>query len=393
MRTFLLGLSGSLYALFNTGVYVDSALQDAGSFGLVSKDYQDLFNTTGGICFTVAVLALNTTLFLSLANTYVKKSIRHYAGREVNFLPASLASVVASIGAVAKSVTSNASTALTIAFIILDCMSDSERTSKNEMIAKVVSFAAFNVLALSSTYLINYAIGFNEAQSNSHGVELSSCNKKFLSVLTRIVRPSIHAVISNTPSNLMYVLEGHHFVKFVARFITGSSEDAYQLPAWLAAVSYTLNALLVLSMEFGYNVRYDQEIRQLEKHLHGDDDYHQLGDGSATKKNCCLQIENKQRRLVESNPRLIMGTSSLYKSLIMTFSAFMLVYKLSSKKNDFDAGHIQLTPAIAAGAVGLVNLVVCVVAVQAFLFEKKRIDTLPVDRPIADDAVQHSPRS
>ncbi len=390
MRTFLFGLSGSLYALFNTGVYVDSALQDAGGFGLVPEDYQDLFKTTGGICFTVAVLVINANMFLSLANTYVKKSVRHFTGNEANFLPAPVASVMASIGSVSKSMTSNASIALTLAALIFDCVNDEQKTDSTQAIIKGVSFAFFNVLTLSSTYFINYAIGFNEAKSKGGEAKLNRCNKWFLRLLDRVARPSVHAVISNTPSNIMYVLEGHRFVKFLARFIVGSSEDQYVLPLWLTILSYSVNGLLAMSMELGYNVRYDEEIQKLSKHLYDDSDYHRLSGDEAGKKCCYLWVEESQKQLVKKNNKLIMGTSSIYKSLVMAFSAFMLVYKLSSDKASFDAGTIQPLQAVLAALTGVINMIVCVVALQAFLFEKKKDDTLPLDQPVVEDG--QSPR-
>lgn len=375
MRKTALIAAGGLYALFNTGVYTDSALQALSGFSVISPDYHRLFSTVLGSSLVLGVALMDLGLLSSLTNTYVRKSVRYFNDEQIEVLPSRVATVAASVCAVTKSLTSNASTALTLASALLSAAGKlgAKPASETALVLRIVAFLLINVLTLPSTFYAYYAIGFNESTTKAGRAHLSPLMKRALASMDRLGTPATHGIIANMPSMLMYVLEGYNFTRFIARFAQQGCDSDYALPMWLSLVSVLVNSAFATPMSLSYNERYREEIDQLSSHVHENvagyrpmpTQHEPTGDSQG----CWQRMLLQQKYAVTKNANIIKGSSSFYKALIMTGSTLMLVYELASNDEQFEAGHWQWSAGMGALAAALLNLVVCYLATRSFLFE------------------------
>ncbi|MDF1759504.1 MAG: hypothetical protein P1U40_03100 [Coxiellaceae bacterium] len=390
MRTRFYQLCGGLFAVYKTVIYFNGQLESGAKIHLVSDDYKDLINSTRGVA-TLAVLGIcNFFLLSTFANTYIKKSSRYMNGKESHVLPEAYATRAAAVGATTKVLTSSLSAGLSLSWLVEQGIACFHHLSANEeLVTRIASIILINALTLPSALYVYYTIGFNEASSQQTPAPMHPAIKRLLQRIDGMMSRSAHAMVANTPSNTLYVIEGYHIVKFITRFALAKNIDTFSIPMGWAALITCINVAFIMAMEVSYNVKYRHELNKVASVVHqsASGDYTLMADENP---GCSKRLMDMQQRFVEKHNRLINGTASLFVSFVMTAGAYMLVYAMAANKKQFDQGKIELGALGAAGTVGLLGAVVAVVANSSFLFEKyTATSALPVT---AADAAESSPR-
>ncbi|MDF1655501.1 MAG: hypothetical protein P1U34_10355 [Coxiellaceae bacterium] len=369
MRTGFFMMCGGLYAAFKTVIYFNSQLESGASLDIVPSDYSNLMRTPNGITALALCGVFNTFLCATYANTYIKKANRYMTGKESRGLPESWALRSSVVGSLTKVVTSNLSAGLTLSWLVEMGMRYRYNPSTAAILSsRVVSILLMNVFTMPSSFYVNYAIGYNEAQNDDELPAIGSKMKRLLQCIDRMCSPGAHAMITNTPSNVMYVIEGSAIATFIARFALGKDIKSYALPsAWVAAVS-CINLLFVAAMQIGYDVKYQDEIMLFKPAL-----YPPVAAGyrlaNKIDASCTAKLMEKQCQLIDRHNTLINGSSALYTSVIMTAGTFMLVYALAADKSLYDAGGVEWPAFAAAAATAALSIVAGFVADLSFLFE------------------------
>ncbi len=389
MRERFYQLSGGLFAVYKTVIYFNGQLESGAKIKLVSDDYKDLISSSRGVV-TLAVLAIcNFFLLSTFANTYIKKSSRYMNGKESQVMPEAYATRAAAIGATTKVLTSSLSAGLSLSWLLERGIGCFHRLSdSDELITRIASIVLINAVTLPSALYVYYTIGFNESSSQQAAAPMHPTIRSLLQRIDGMMPRSAHAMVANTPSNTLYVIEGYHIVKFITRFVLTKSIDEFSIPMGWGALITCINVAFIMAMEVSYNVKYRHELTKIAPVVHQASvaGYVPVTEESA---GCSKRLMDVQQRFVEKHDRLINGAASLFVSFVMTVGAYMLVYAMAANKAKFDQGEIELDALAAAGVVGLLGAVVAIVANSSFLFEKySSAPTLPVTAAAAEVAPQ-----
>jgi hypothetical protein len=385
MHRYVAVTASGLFVLYNAVVYLDGQLSSGQSLHYIPSDYRQMMqNTATGLAVLGHALSL-LPYVLSEANTYIRKAVRYHSGREVQLMPEGLATAAAGGCAAVKALTSAVSDALKLAGWLIALAGGSEKsTTPASWVTKAVSMLAVLVATTPSTFLIQYAVGYNEAQGEKNPEPMASTFlSRKLRAISHLARPGVHSLIANTPSILMYALGGHGFVRFILRFIYQQSEEDYQ-PHWaLMALSLLVNTAASATMELSYNVKYEQELGEFKAALPGS--YRRMSDAEPV--GGLSRYLRWQRDFVAAHPKAIKLGATIFKSMIMCFDAFKLTYMLSSDVAAYKAGQWDREALLWAGSMALMNNIVCLLATSAFLFERPEgVDAALPTSHQADDA-------
>ncbi|MDF1795599.1 MAG: hypothetical protein P1U63_03575 [Coxiellaceae bacterium] len=376
MRAGFFMMCGGLYAAFKTVIYFNSQLESGASLSIVPSDYSDLMRTPSGVSALAVCGFFNVFLCATYGNTYIKKANRYMTGKESRGLPESWALTSTSVGSITKVLTSNASAGLTVSWLIeMGLESTGHLSAGGKLATRLLSILVMNLFTLPSSLLVNYAIGYNESSNNGSLPPISSKVSRLLQWIDGLYSPGAHAMITNTPSNVMYVIEGIAIAAFTARFALNEDIKSYSLPLSWMMILGCVNLVFVAAMQIGYDVKYQDEIMKFQPALYGQG-YNLLSSGEAS---CTTKLMAKQYQWIDRHNGVINGSSAIYTSVIMTAGAFMLVYALASDKTSFDAGKIEWPAFAAATATAALSIVAGFVADLSFLFEPSAaVPVLPV---------------